>query len=129
MKQNDPFPMKRVIILLILFSTAMGFMESAVVIYLRHIYYPEGFRFPLVPVSNLDGITELFREFATLIMLVTISAIAGKNPVQRFAIFLLNFAIWDLAYYLFLKLFLGWPLSLFTWDILFLIPVLILLCQ
>ena len=29
------------------FAAAMAFVESAVVVYLRVIYYPEGFTFPL----------------------------------------------------------------------------------
>ncbi len=113
----------RVTKLLILFSIAMGYMEAAVVIYLRHIYYPAGFDFPLVPIAPRDSITELLREFATIIMLVTISIISGKNKIHRFAYFLLSFSIWDLTYYLVLKLILNWPASLFSWDILFLIPV------
>ncbi len=31
---------------------------------------------------------------------------------------------WDIWYYIWLKVFLGWPPSLLTWDVLFLIPVL-----
>ena len=33
-----------------------------------------------------------------------------------------TFAIWDIFYYVFLWLLLGWPQSLMTWDVLFLIP-------
>ena len=32
------------------------------------------------------------------------------------------FGVWDIFYYLFLKLFLDWPASFATWDILFLLP-------
>jgi hypothetical protein len=31
--------------------------------------------------------------------------------------------VWDLFYYVWLRLLLGWPPSLLTWDVLFLIPV------
>jgi hypothetical protein len=31
--------------------------------------------------------------------------------------------LWDIFYYVGLKTLLGWPPSLFTWDVLFLIPV------
>jgi hypothetical protein len=31
--------------------------------------------------------------------------------------------VWDLAYYLFLRIVSGWPRSLFDWDVLFLIPL------
>jgi len=111
------------LIWLTIFSVAMGFMESAVVIYLREIYYPGGFRFPLVPLDINIGLVELLREAATVIMLFGIGILSAKKASLRFAFFIYCFAIWDLCYYLFLWLFLGWPETLFTWDILFLIPV------
>lgn len=108
---------------LTLFSIAMGFMEAAVVVYLRKIYYPSGFRFPLIPISQDIALVEFLREAATIIMLLVIGFMAGKTTSQKFAFFIYCFAIWDLSYYLFLKLLLHWPESFFTWDILFLIPV------
>jgi len=113
----------KTIIWLTIFSIAMGFLETAVVVYLRKIYYPEGFGFPLNPIGKDIVITELLREVATLIMLVGIAILAGKNAVQRFAFFLFSFAVWDIFYYVFLYVLIGWPQSLLTWDILFLIPV------
>jgi hypothetical protein len=104
-------------------AIAMGFMESAVVIYLREIFYPSGFRFPLIPIPHRLAIVEIIREAATVIILVGIGFLAGRNKVQRFAFFSLAFAVWDLCYYIFLYVFLRWPESLFTWDILFLIPL------
>ena len=115
--------MKRTLLWLTLFSIAMGFLETAVVVYLRAIYYPNGFDFPLVNMNTLIAVTELGREAATIIMLAGIGIIAGKNSTQRFAWFIYCFAIWDIFYYVFLKLLLNWPESLFTWDILFLIPL------
>jgi hypothetical protein len=106
-----------------LFAIAMGFMESAVVIYLREILYPAGFDFPLTPISPRLAVTELFRELATLIMLLGAGVLAGKTSSTRFAWFLYAFGIWDLFFYLFLKLILDWPASFLTWDVLFLIPV------
>ncbi|HUX84450.1 MAG TPA: hypothetical protein VMV20_04415 [Chitinophagaceae bacterium] len=108
---------------LALFSTAMGYLESAVVIYLRQLYYPSGFSFPLTPIPPHVAVVEFFREIATLIMLAGIGWFAGKNRPQRFAYFLFCFGIWDISYYVFLKLLLGWPASVFTWDILFLVPL------
>jgi hypothetical protein len=115
--------LSKIIFYIVLFATAMGFMESAVVIYLREIFYPDGFRFPLIPIPHRLAVVEIFREAATVIMLVCIGYFAGHNKTQRFAFFALAFAIWDLCYYIFLYIFTGWPESLFTWDILFLIPV------
>lgn len=114
---------RKLIILLTLFSIAMGFMESAIVVYLRALYYPSGFDFPLVPLHNNILLTELLREAATLIMLITIGLIAGRSKAEKFVFFLYCFAVWDIFYYIFLKLLIDWPASLFTWDILFLLPV------
>jgi len=111
------------IIWLILFSIAMGYLEAAVVVYLREIYYPDGFSFPLVPISARDIVVELGREASTLIMLLGIGILSGRTKAQRFAFFLMAFGIWDIFYYLFLKMLVGWPASLSTWDILFLIPI------
>jgi len=111
------------LIVLAIFSIAMGFFESAVVVYIREIYYPNGFEFPLVPFEIKILVTELLREVATLIMLICIAVITGKNLHQRFAMFLFSFGIWDIFYYIFLKLLIDWPASLLTWDILFLLPV------
>lgn len=105
------------------FSIAMGYLESSVVVYLREILYPQGFTFPLATMDERIAITELFREAATVIMLVGIGIIAGRNGSERFAWFLYSFAIWDIFYYVFLKLLLNWPESFMTWDILFVIPV------
>ncbi len=105
-----------------IFAVAMGLFESAVVVYLRELYYADGFRFPLQPIPVFIGRIEVFREAATIIMLVACGIIAGNTKLQRFAYFVLAFAIWDLFYYVFLWIFISWPQSLSTWDILFLIP-------
>lgn len=105
------------------FSIAMGYLETAVVIYLRKLYYPEGFGFPLTPVTPDIAIVEFWREAATIVMLIGAGIMAGKNKAQRLVFFLYCFAIWDIFYYVFLYVHLGWPASLLTWDILFLIPV------
>jgi hypothetical protein len=105
------------------YAVAMGVLEAAVVIYLRRLYFPGGFRFPMRLVETDIMIVELWRELATLMMLASVGAIAGRNRAERFGYFLFAFGIWDLVYYGFLKLALDWPESLLTWDILFLLPV------
>lgn len=104
------------------FSIAMGYLESAVVVYLRAIMYPKGFEFPLATMNEQLALTEIFREAATLIMLLGIGFLVGRNGSERFAWFIYAFAIWDIFYYVFLKVLLNWPESFMTWDILFLIP-------
>ena len=71
--------LRRKIFWLTAFSIAMGFMEAAVVVYLRKIYYPSGFHFPLAPVEPSIGMTEFLREAATIIMLLAIGILTGKN--------------------------------------------------
>jgi len=106
-----------------IFAIAMGLFESAVVVYLRELYYKTGFNFPLKTIPAFIGRIEVMREAATIFMLVACGILAGNSKLQRFAYFVLAFAIWDLFYYVFLYLFISWPSSLSTWDILFLIPV------
>ena len=113
----------QVLIWITVFAISMGIFEGAVVVYLREIYYPAGFDFPLTPIDNHIAITELFRELASLFMLLSVGILAGKNLSQRFAWFIYSFAVWDIVYYILLWLILGWPESLMTWDILFLLPV------
>lgn len=115
--------LKRRVVWLVVFSIAMGFLETAVVVYLRELYYPEGFSFPMVTMNAKVAIIELLREAATVIMLLGVGWLGGQTFNQRFAFFITSFAIWDIFYYVFLKVLLDWPESLFTWDILFLIPV------
>ena len=106
-----------------IFSIAMGFLESTIVIYLRKIYYPDGFDFPLKGFIDPNILSiEWIREFFTIVMLITIGLLAGKTLYEKFSYFILSFAIRDIFYYVFLKAFLDWPQSWITWDLLFLIP-------
>jgi len=106
-----------------LFGIAFGFLEAIVVIYLRELYYPGGFSFPLVMATPELYLVELVRELSTLLILLAVGMLVGKSCIQRFAWFLFAFATWDIFYYIALKIFLDWPPSLLTWDVLFLIPI------
>ena len=107
----------------VLFAVAFAFVESSVVVYLRALYYPEGFQFPLKVLSGHHLAVELAREAATIVMLAAVGVIAGSTRWQRFAYFLIAFGVWDIFYYVWLKVAIGWPVSIFDWDILFLLPV------
>jgi hypothetical protein len=123
LQDQDPgMKLKQLLITVSAFAVAMGFLESAVVVYLREILYPEGFDFPLSTMPPGLGLTELLREAATLVMLVCIGLLAARRFSTGFAWFLYAFAIWDIFYYVFLWLLLGWPASIMDWDVLFLIP-------
>ena len=105
------------------FAVAFAAVESAVVVYLRALYYPEGFSLPLKIFSRNHLWVELARELATMVMLASVAVLTGTNRWQRFAYFLMAFGVWDIFYYLWLKIMINWPSSIFDWDILFLLPV------
>ena len=105
------------------FAIAFALVEAAVVVYLRQLFYPEGFSFPLKPMEPDILKVEMLREAATLVMLGAAGAMTGKNGWQKFAFFLYAFGLWDIFYYVWLKVFLGWPESFLTPDLLFLLPV------
>ena len=112
---------------LFFFALAMGYIESAVVVYLRELYYQEGFHIiseeslKVIPIRML--LTEAGRELATIVMLISVSILlVRRNILKRFAYFLFTFSIWDISYYLWLYVLIRWPKSLFTNDVLFLIP-------
>jgi hypothetical protein len=133
---------KRSAAVLILFGISFGYVEAAIVVYLRHIYQPlrvqfypnnpAGELFPLLQPEHLlsagEGIThlravELAREFATLVMFAAVGLAVARTAGQWLAAFAVVFGIWDIFFYVGLKVALDWPASLFTWDILFLLPV------
>jgi hypothetical protein len=113
--------------IVVVFGIAFGYIEAAVVVYLRTIFHPDGFTFPLVNfgVSALWErllLTEIGREGATLVLILTGAWLFGRNRQQRFAYFLTIFAVWDIFYYVWLKVLIDWPASVMDWDILFLMP-------
>lgn len=115
-------------IIAVIFSIAFGYFEAAVVVYLREIFYKDGFIFPL-EIFNFGSstkrlfLTEIGREAASLILIFTAAWLFGNNRRQKTAYFLIIFAVWDIFYYVWLKALLGWPASIMDWDVLFLIPV------
>jgi len=119
--------LKRLLVAIV-FSIAFGYIESAVVVYLRAIFHPNGFTFPMdVFALTAQGrqllLTEIGREVATLALILTAAWLFGKNRREHAAYSMLIFAVWDIFYYVFLKVLLDWPATLTDWDILFLIPV------
>jgi hypothetical protein len=112
----------------VIFGIAFAYIEAAVVVYLRTIFHPSGFTFPLTEfgISSLWErllLTEIGREAATLVLMLTGALLFGRTRRQQFAYFLAIFAVWDIFYYVWLKALLNWPSSIMDWDILFLMPV------
>jgi len=134
--------MRRAVAALFLFGISFGYVEAAVVVYLRAIHNPIRARlhpergpndlFPLITSRELGNAgpenerrlaIEIGREAATMFMLGAVALAAARNLHQWIAAFAIVFGVWDIAFYAFLKLFIHWPESLSTWDILFLIPL------
>lgn len=115
-------------LIVVIFGIAFGYIEAAVVVYLRQIFHPDGFTFPMT-VFGIDAVsrqilfTEIGREVATIVLIFTGAWLFGHNHQQRIAYFMIIFAVWDIFYYVWLKVLLDWPASILDWDILFLIPV------
>lgn len=123
-----------------IFGAAFGFVEAAVVVYLRAAAgLLPGYRGTLEEVRRLSsGVyqqaeavgqlpqsllrVEVFREAATMFVLVSVALLTVHSRRERVAIFLWVFAIWDVSYYAGLWATVRWPESLLTPDVLFLIP-------
>lgn len=135
-------PWRRTVLALLLFGTAFGYLEAAVVSYLRELHEPARQRFypgrspaELFPLLTLEQVRaaapaqmqtltiEIGREAATILMLAAIALAVARNSGEWAAAFVIAFGTWDITFYLFLKVLLDWPASIFTWDILFLLPV------
>ena len=75
---------------LVAFAIAMAFVEAAVVVYLRRIFYPDGFVFPLRVLELVGSGTNLLavevaREVATMVVLSAVAVLTGRSWPQRWA--------------------------------------------
>ncbi len=122
------------------FAAAFGYVEALVVVYIRRLTgmapgldYHElwtakhlAWNGPaiLAEMRHL-GIyqTEYGREIATLLLLLGPALAAGRTGRERLGLYLYTFAVWDETYYLWLKLWTGFPRSLGATDIYFLVPI------
>lgn len=131
---------KRGMIVLIIFSIGFGFVEAAGIVFLRgannflpqQMHIKEGAinlseaeqqAFLVERMFTMFYRVEFIREIATMIMIISISIAVGKGWAERFIIFLWIFGIWDISYYIFLRILIGWPNSFLSYDFLFLVPV------
>jgi len=124
-----------------MFGIAFGFAEGAVVVYLRAaVGQLPGYGGTLADVARLSSAlyqratiqnelpqsllaVEICREAATMFMLGGVALATVHGWRERCAMFLWTFALWDIVYYMGLYMTVGWPPSLVTADVLFLIPV------
>jgi hypothetical protein len=99
------------------YAIAMAFLEAVVVAYIRELLRLTG-RADL----NDYALMEAWREAATIVMLVAVGWLAGRNKVDRIAYGVFAFGMWDIWYYVWLKVLVDWQKTLLDWDTLFLIP-------
>src|SRR3954468_21242350 len=111
-------------ILVAIFAVAMAWVEAACVYDLRMLVDRlEPYQANPLPISGALGGIELVREIATLVMLAAVGALAGRTARARLAYTAIAFGVWDIFYYVWLKVMCDWPKSLFDWDVLFLLPL------
>ncbi len=134
-RRNGPELSARQLLAGALFALGFGFVEAAVVVYLRGALGLLGATGAAVPEpAQMNAMLarpemlrlfriEVAREAATMLMLASVTVLAAGRARERWAIFLWCFAIWDLMYYAGLWLVIRWPESLLSQDVLFLIPV------
>ncbi len=137
-RQDGLLLSRQKLLTLALFGASFGFVEAAVVVYLRTAagvfgqyttpqlhspatYQQAGLSLAQFP-QGLRAI-EVLREAATMIMLGSVALLASAGGKERWGSFLWTFAVWDLTYYAALWATLRWPSSLKDIDVLFLIPV------
>jgi hypothetical protein len=140
--QTRDLSLRRRVVLLVLFGVVFGYVEAAAVVYVRVMYEPIHQRvfperapddlFPLFsqeqwaregPAYLQRPWVEVGRELGTVLLVVLLAGAVSRTFRDGFAAFMLAFGVWDLAYYLWLWLLIGWPHSLGEWDLIFAAPV------
>jgi hypothetical protein len=106
-----------------LYAIAMAYVESAAVVYLRRLYGIHDLVRDFPRFDPTIGAIEFGRELATLVMLLTAGWIAGRSRQSRLGFVFFAFGVWDIFYYIWLKVFIHWPDSFLSPDILFLVPL------
>jgi len=111
-------------LLVVVFAIGMAWVEAASVYYLRvMVDRLDPYQANPLPMRGVLEQVELVREAATLLMLLTMGALAGRTWRTRLGYSAIAFGVWDILYYVFLRMICGWPKSLFDWDLLFLLPL------
>jgi len=81
---------------LTVYAIAMALVEAAIVVHLRHAYYPENplALFRWFSSTRTISRLKLAREFATLVMMLVVALLAARGFVRRFAAFVYVFGLW-----------------------------------
>src|SRR6185503_13326021 len=113
----ESFPLKRTLLALLLFGSAFGYLEAAVVAYLRLLHEPARQRvhpgrspselFPLLTLEELRApgfdqqstlAVEIGREAATIVMLAAVALAVSRNAGQWAAAMAIVFGTWDITF-------------------------------
>ena len=141
-RREKPQLTSRELLTCAMFALSFGFVEGAVAIYLGVAGgLLSGHAGPFSNVSRLSADLhgqqsqplnnlppallriEVFREAASILMLLSVAILAQHKRRERFATFLWIFALWDMGYYVALWATVRWPDSPTSADVLFFIPV------
>ena len=111
-------------LLVVTFAVGMAWVEAASVYYIRTLTDRiEPYQANPLPLVGILGHVELVREAATLVMLFTVGMLAGRTWRKGLGYTAIAFGVWDILYYVFLRVICDWPKSVFDWDVLFLLPL------
>lgn len=105
------------------FAIAFAFVEAAIAISLKQLYYPDGWKPPFHALPGNANLLEQAREVMTLVMIASVAAFGRPTWREGIARGLWIFGVWDLGYYAFLLLLTGYPSSLLDLDLVFLVPI------
>ncbi len=106
-----------------IYAVGMAYLEAAVVVYLRRLYGITDLMASIPPFAPQISVIEVGREIATLVMLLAVGLLSGKKLQSKIGFAVYAFGLWDIMYYAWLAVFIGWPKSLLDWDLLFLVPL------
>ena len=140
MAQRSPMSLLTRLACVGVLAVSLAYIEACVVVYLREViaplrkvYFPTAVDelLPLLSTQQLAEagdqyprllVVEVSREMTPIFVLLAMAWGLRRRKGDVVGFFVLGFGVWDIFYYVFLKLLLDWPASLATWDVLFLIP-------
>lgn len=117
----------RRLLLLAALGVGVGHIEAVAVVYVRRLlgWVPLPAEVGPESLAGAPGWlihAEQTREVATLIVLLAVAWVVGRNVLERLGTFLFALGVWKIAHYVSLRVMIDWPESLRTVDRLLLIP-------
>ena len=104
------------------FALGMAFAEAATVVFLKRLYFPDGWAFPFHPIPPEALRLEQGRELATLVAIAAVAFAGRPGAREGIARGLWIGGLWDLAYYGCLRALTPFPATLADLDVVFLLP-------